>query len=84
MKYFISFKGPLTFYRITKDGYTALEKAEENKKKIKSDINEIAKGGKKSEEEKFAIKNIKTLYKSREEAIKLFNDYFKIVSEAKY
>ena len=32
------------------------------KKKIKSDINEIPKGGKKSEEQKSAIKNVKTLY----------------------
>ena len=33
-----------------KDGYTTLEKAENKfKKKIKSDINQIKKGGKKSE-----------------------------------
>ena len=38
----------------------------------------------KSEEQKSAIKNIKTLYKSREKVIKLCNDYSEIVSEAKY
>ena len=44
----------------------------------KSDITEIVKGGIKSEEQK-----IKTLYESREKGIKFFNDYSKIVSEAK-
>ena len=32
-KNFISFKGPLMFYKNIKDGYTKLEKAEENQKK---------------------------------------------------
>ena len=34
--------------------------------------------------QKSAIKIIETLYESREKVLKLFNDYFKIVSEAKY
>ena len=34
--------------------------------------------------EKSAMKNIKTISKSREKVTKLFNDYSKIVSEAKY
>ena len=38
----------------------------------------------KSQEQNSAIKNISTFYKSREKVIKLFNDYSKIVSEAKY
>ena len=55
------------------------------KRKIKLDINEIVEGSKKSEKQKIkAIKNIKTLYESQEKLIKLCNDYFKIVSEAKY
>ena len=29
-------------------------------------------------------KNIKTLYESQEKVIRLFNDYFKVESEAKY
>ena len=44
----------------------------------KSDLTEIVKGGIKSEEQK-----IKTLCESREKGIKFFNDYSKIVSEAK-
>ena len=54
------------------------------KKKIYKDINEIVKGRNNSEEQKRAIKNIITLYKLREKVIKLFNDYSKIVFEAKY
>ena len=52
-------------------------------KKIKSDINEIVKGMNKSEEQKISIKSIKTFYESQEKVIKLFNDYSKVVSEAK-
>ena len=51
---------------------------------FKSDIIEIVKGRNKSEEQKSAIKNIKTLYESREKVIKLFNDYSKITSKGKY
>ena len=67
-----------------KDGHTTLEKAEENQNKLKSDINEMVKGGRKSEEQKSVRKNIKKLYESREKVTQLFNDYSKIVSEAKY
>ena len=37
-----------------------------------------------SEEQINAMKNIKTLYESQEKVIKLFNDYSKIISKAKY
>ena len=53
-------------------------------KKVKLDTNEILKVRNKSQEQNGAIKNISSLYKSREKVIKLFNDYSKIVSEAKY
>ena len=42
---FIGFKGPLGFYENTSDSYTALEKTEENQRKLKQ-INEIVKVGK--------------------------------------
>ena len=44
----------------------------------------VVKEGEMSEEQKSAIKNIKTLYESGQKVIKFFNDYSKIVSEAKY
>ena len=38
----------------------------------------------KLKEQKSAIKNVKTLYKSREKVTKLFNDYSKHKSRSKY
>ena len=40
----ISFKGPLGFYRNVKDSYTILEKAKQNKKEFKLDLNKIKVG----------------------------------------
>ena len=51
---------------------------------FKWNINEIVKGKKKSEEQKSAMKNINTLYKWRKKVIKFFNDYSKILFEAKH
>ena len=42
-KNFISFKGPLGFHKNVKNGFTALEKAEQNKKKLNLDLNKIKK-----------------------------------------
>ena len=61
-----------------------IKKAEEQQKELKSNVNEIIVGRKKSEDEKNAIKNIKSLYQSREKVIELFDDYSRIASEAKY
>ena len=43
-KFFISFKGPLVFYKNIKGGYIALEKGQQNQNKFKSDLNEIVIG----------------------------------------
>ena len=83
-KDFIGFKDLLGFYKNIKEGHITLEKSEEKQKEFKSEINEIVKRSKKSEDQKNAIKNIKILYESREKVVKLFNDYSRIVSEAKY
>ena len=80
---FIGFKGPLGFYENTNHSYTAPEKKKENQRKIKTDKRN-SKSREKSEEQKSAMKTIKALYQSREEVTKLFNDYSKIVAEAKY
>ena len=74
-KKFLGFKGSLGFYKNTK-------KAEKKLKEFKSEIIEIIKGGKISEDQKSAINNIKTLFKTREKVTTLFDDYFRIVSEA--
>ena len=43
-KIFISFKGPLVFYKNIKGGYITLEKGQQNQNKFKSDLNEIVTG----------------------------------------
>ena len=46
-KSFIGFKGPLRFYRNIKEGYITLEKAEEQQRELKLELNETVKGRKK-------------------------------------
>ena len=43
-KIFISFNGPLVFYKNIKGGYITLEKGQQNQNKFKSDLNEIVTG----------------------------------------
>ena len=54
-KNFIGFKGPLSFYGSIKEGNITLEKAEEQQKESKLELNEIVKGSKKSENQKSVI-----------------------------
>ena len=61
-----------------------LEHMKELQNIFKITLNEISKGRFKSEEQKSAIENIKLLYESWQAAIKLFNEYYSIESEAKY
>ena len=68
-KPFIGFKGPLDFYRNIKEGYITLERAGEEQKELKSKIDKIEIGINKAENQKSVIKNIKTLYESREKVI---------------
>ena len=82
-KTLIGYKGPLRFYRSIKEGYITLQKADEDQKEFKSKINKIVIGSNKSEDQKSVIIYIKTPYESREKVIKLFDNYFGIVSEAK-
>ena len=62
-KIFLSFKDPLISYKSIKEGNITLEKAEEEQKEFKSELNEIFKGSKKSKSKKSAINNSKTLRK---------------------
>ena len=74
------------FYNKIKNGYVSIEKIEEDKKKLKSKLSEITTGNPKNrdKDQSDTIQNIRSLYKSREKVIKLFNDYAKIISEAMY
>ena len=55
-KVLIGFKVSLGFDKNIKEGYITLEKEEEKQKELKSEMNKIVKGIKKSEEQKTAIK----------------------------
>ena len=52
--------------------------------KFKSHLGEIKKGSKKSKAQKNTLYNIEMLYKVRNEAIKFYDDYSSMVSEARY
>ena len=60
--------------------------AGEDQKKIKKEFGQIKSGNPdhKSNKQLYAIKNVKSLYDSRQKIIDLFNSYSKIRSEALY
>ena len=61
------------------------KKGEEDQEKFKLDLSEIKrrKLGHKLEERKHATKNIKDLQEGQEKIIKVYNDYTRMVSDAK-
>ena len=69
-----------------KNGNTSIKKLEEDQKQFKSNLNEMTKGNSKnkSKDQLNTIQNIRKIYNAREEVIKLYNDYGKIISESKY
>ena len=66
-----------------RDGKKDLAEIKNNQKKIKYYLGEIKKSAKKSKEQKNTIYNIEMLYKARNEAIKFYDDYSLMMSEAK-
>ena len=48
----IAFESPISFYENIKEFYIKLEKQEEKQKQLKSEINKIVKGSKKSDKQK--------------------------------
>ena len=68
-----------------RDGETNLTDVKNNQEKFKSYLGEIKKGNKKhkSKEQKNTLYNIEMLYKARNEAIKFYDDYSLMMSEAK-
>ena len=67
------------------NGEISLSEVKNNQEKFKSYLGEIKRGNNKrrSKEQKNALYNIEMLYKARNEAIKLYDDYSSMVSEAK-
>ena len=69
-----------------KDGEKTSQQVEEKQKYFKKDLNQIILGNQKykSEKQTYTIKNVRTLYDSRQRIIDLLNDNAKIRSEAIY
>ena len=74
---FIKFKASLHIFKSIHNGDKVLEDVEEEQKELKRDLGRIKQGNprNKSEEQQNTIDNIENLYNSREEVIKMFNDY---------
>ena len=64
-------------------GKIDLSDVKNNQEKFKSYLGEIKKG-KKSKEQRNTLYNIEMLYKARNEAIKFYDGYSLMMSEAKY
>ena len=63
----------------------SLEDVKNNQEKFKSYVGEIKKGNKKhrSKEQKHTLYNIEMLYNARDKAIKSYDNYSSMMSEAK-
>ena len=83
---FSKFKGPMHIFKSIRKGYITLEDIEKEQIEFKNDLGHIRQGDPKdkSPEQKKAINNIKNLYNSREEVIRMFNDYAKNTSKNIY
>ena len=71
-------------YNEIKNGNISIEKVGKGQEQCKSKLNQITIGNRKNKLKTplDTIKNIKNLYNSREEVVKLYNDYAKIISIA--
>ena len=83
---FIKFKGPLHVFKSIHNGDIPLEDIEKEQIEVKRDLGHIKQGDPrdKSEEQNKTIGNIKNLYNSREEVVKMFNDYTRNMSRNIY
>ena len=83
---FSKFKGPLLTFKSIHIGDIALEDIEKQHVELKRDSGRIKQRDPrdKSEEQKKTTDNIKNLYKSREEVVKMFNNYAKNMSRNIY
>ena len=80
---FDEFDNALGIINKIRDGKEDLVDVKKNQQRFKYYLSEIKKGVKKSKEQKNTIYNIEMLYKARNEAIKFYDDYSLMMSEAK-
>ena len=83
---FKKFKGSFNTFKEIRDGDKALQEIEQDQKNLKSSLGEITSGNTKHKREYplDTIKNVQSLYDSRQKVIDLFNDNADIRSEANY
>ena len=83
---FDEFDNAFDIIDMIRDGKIDLSYVKNNKEKFKSYLGEIKKGNKKhrSKVQKNTLYNIEMLYKARNEAIKFYDDYSSMMSDAKY
>ena len=81
---FIKFKGPFNTFKEIRDSDKTLQEIEEDQKKLKSSLYEITSGNLKHKREyqSDTVKNVQSLYDSRQKVNVLFNDNAKIRSES--
>ena len=82
---FDKFDNALNIINKIQNGEISLADVKNNQEKFKSYLGEIKKGNKKhrSKEQKNTLYNIEMLYKARSEAIRFYDDYSSMLSEAK-
>ena len=85
LKYFVYLKCQLIIYNDIKNGRITLQKEEKIQEKFRTELNEILKGSPnyKSKDLINIIKKVKKLYNEREEVLDFYNDYTRMVSDAK-
>ena len=83
---FSKFKGPMHIFKSIYKGGITLEDVEKEQIELKKDLGRIKQGDPKdkSPKQKKTIDNIKNLYNSREEVVRMFNDYAKNMSRNIY
>ena len=83
---FIKYRDPLHIFKSIHNGDTPLESVENEQKELKEKLGYIKKGNPKnrSEIQQNTIDNIENLYKSRQEVVKMFNDYARKMSRNIY
>ena len=79
---FDKFDNALGIINKIRDDKTHLPDVKNNQQKFKSYLGEIKKGNK-SKDQKNTLFNVEMLYKARNEAIKFYDDYSLMMSEAK-
>ena len=81
---FIKFKGPFNTFKEIRDSDKALQEIEEDQKKLKSSLCEITSGNLKHKREYQldTVRNVQSLYDSRQKVKVLFNDNAKIRSKS--